>query len=105
MRRQRLADLPSTGGQAKPRPRIGLVWSGGGQGESLAALKWSDILKGEVQGDIRTGGGEYVWQARYLGQIELVYLTDAREVRAAKPEPKPLDPTSACRTVDPRRRT
>ncbi|MHC1789180.1 hypothetical protein [Solidesulfovibrio sp.] len=66
----------------------GLVWSGGGQGEALAALKWSDILKESVQGDIHAAGGQYVWQARYLGQIELVYLTDAREARASKPAPK-----------------
>ena len=67
----------------------GLVWPGaGGQGESLAALKWSEILKGEVQGDLHAAGGEYVWQGRFLGQLELVYLTDAREVRARKPEPK-----------------
>ncbi|MYL82627.1 hypothetical protein GTA51_05690 [Desulfovibrio aerotolerans] len=66
----------------------GLVWPGaGGQGEGLAALKWAEILKGEVQGDIQAGGGQYVWQARYVGQLELIYLTDAREARAQKPEP------------------
>ncbi|KHK04244.1 hypothetical protein [Desulfovibrio sp. TomC] len=67
----------------------GLVWPGAsGQGEALAALKWSDMLKESVQGDINAAGGQYVWQARYLGQLELVYLTDAREVRTQKPEPK-----------------
>ena len=67
----------------------GLVWPGAnGQGEALAALKWTDILKDSVQGDLNAAGGQYVWQARYLGQLELVYLTDAREVRNQKPEPK-----------------
>jgi len=65
----------------------GVVWpGGGGQGESLAALKWADMLKGGVQGEVSVGGGQYVWQARYLGQLELVYLTDARDARAKKPE-------------------
>jgi hypothetical protein len=67
----------------------GLVWPGsGGQGEAVSALKWTDILKESVQGDVQVGGGQFVWQARYLGQLELIYLTDAREVRAQKPEPK-----------------
>jgi len=66
----------------------GLVWSApGGQGEALAGLKWADILKGAVQGEVGSGGGQYVWQARYLGQLELVYLADAREARAEKPAP------------------
>ena len=66
----------------------GLVWAGsGGQGEALASLKWEDILKGAVQGEVSAAGGQYVWQARYLGQLELIYLTDAREARAQKPEP------------------
>lgn len=67
----------------------GLVWAGAsGQGESLAALKWTDILREAVQGDIHVGGGQYAWQARYLGQLQFVYLTDVREARASKPEPK-----------------
>ena len=65
----------------------GLVWSASGQGEALAGLKWAEILKSNVQGEISTGGGQYVWQARYLGQLELIYLADAREARAEKPAP------------------
>ena len=66
----------------------GLVWAGGGgQGEALAALKWDDILKGSVQGELSVAGGQYAWQARYLGQLELIYMTDVREARARKPEP------------------
>lgn len=66
----------------------GVVWPGsGGQGESLAALKWADILKGNVQGEVSLGGGQYVWQARYVGQLELIYLTDARPARTQKAPP------------------
>lgn len=75
----------------------GLVWGGdGGQGEALAGLKWEDILKGSVQGEMNVAGGDYAWQARYLGQMELVYLTDVREAKAAKPaKPKPQEPAPA----------
>jgi len=66
----------------------GLVWPGGnGQGEVLAGLKWAEILKGSVQGEIAAAGSQYLWVARYLGQLELVYLTDARDVRAQQPNP------------------
>ncbi|EHJ46787.1 hypothetical protein DFW101_0770 [Solidesulfovibrio carbinoliphilus subsp. oakridgensis] len=71
----------------------GLVWPGGsGQGEALSGLKWAEMLKGGVQGEVASGGGQYVWQARYLGQLELVYLTDVREARAKKPEPPKAAP-------------
>uniref|UniRef100_I2Q176 Lipoprotein n=1 Tax=Desulfovibrio sp. U5L TaxID=596152 RepID=I2Q176_9BACT len=71
----------------------GLVWPGGsGQGEALAGLKWAEMLKGGVQGEVASGGGQYVWQARYLGQLEMVYLTDVREARAKKPEPPKAAP-------------
>lgn len=72
----------------------GLVWAGdGGQGEALAGLKWDEILKGAVQGELSQGGGVYAWQARYLGEMELVYLTDVREAKAAKPQPAKAAPT------------
>ncbi|MGE4536411.1 MAG: hypothetical protein AB7D37_04990 [Desulfovibrio sp.] len=65
----------------------GVVWAGGGQGEALAGLKWDEILKSSVNGEITSGGAEYLWQARYVGQLEFIYVTDAREARATKPEP------------------
>jgi hypothetical protein len=68
----------------------GSLWPGGApSGESLAGLKWNDILKGSVQGEMSMGGASWVWQARFLGQLNVIYLTDAREARAKKPEPKP----------------
>ncbi len=83
----------------------GLVWAGAtGQGESLASLKWSEILKGAVQGEFASGSGQYAWQARYLGQLQLVYLTDVREARAVKPEPpkKPEEAKAAAPSPEPR---
>ena len=66
----------------------GVVWpGGGGQGEALAGLKWADMLKSNVSGEVSSGGAQYLWQARYVGQLELIYLADAREARNAKPEP------------------
>ncbi|MEA4854968.1 hypothetical protein [Solidesulfovibrio sp.] len=74
----------------------GLVWPGdGGQGEALAGLKWDEILKGAVQGEMAAAGGEYAWQARFLGQMELIYLTDIREAKARKPEPPKAAPEAA----------
>ncbi len=76
----------------------GVVWPGraGQGGEALAGLNWNDILKGAVQGEVSAAGGQYVWQARYVGQVEFIYLTDAREARAKKPEPqKPAAPAPA----------
>jgi hypothetical protein len=67
----------------------GTVWPGGAPGgEGLSGLKWDEILKGSVQGEMSVGGVAWVWQSRYLGQLNVIYLTDAREARAQKPEPK-----------------
>lgn len=74
----------------------GTLWPGGAQGgESLAGLKWNDILKGSVQGEMAVGGGDWVWQSRYLGQLNVIYLADAREARASKPEPKKAETPAA----------
>ncbi len=74
----------------------GLVWPGdGGQGEALAGLNWGEILKGSVQGEMSAAGGQYAWQARYVGQMEFVYLTDVREAKAAKPAPAKAAPAPA----------
>ena len=75
----------------------GVVWpGGGGQGEALAGLKWADMLKSNVNGEVSTGGGQYLWQARYVGQLEIIYLADAREARNAKPAPaKTEEPKTA----------
>lgn len=74
----------------------GSVWPGGSQaGDGLAGLKWNDILKSSVQGDMTVGGASWVWQSRYLGQLNVIYLTDAREARARKPEPKKTETPAA----------
>lgn len=74
----------------------GVVWPGGaGQGEGLAGLKWAEMLKSGVQGEVSAAGGQYAWQARYVGQLEFVYLTDVREARSKKPEPPQPAPAPA----------
>lgn len=65
----------------------GPVWNGGGWGESLASIKWPTLLKGTVSGEVGVGGGQYVWLARYVGQLEFVYLTDVRAARSQKGDP------------------
>lgn len=66
----------------------GAVWPGGNEAAgSLAGVKWPDILKSTVQGEMTVGTGKWVWVARYLGQLNLIYLTDASAARAAKPAP------------------
>lgn len=80
----------------------GTVWSGGAQaGEGLVGLKWDEILKDTVQGEMAVGGGDWVWQSRYLGQLNVIYLTDAKAVRAQKPEPKKAETPPAPEAATP----
>lgn len=58
----------------------------GGDGQGLLAAKWADILKTEVQGEIHAGGGRYIWQARYIGHMPILYLTQAPTGKEAKEE-------------------
>lgn len=62
----------------------GTVWPGGSEQASsaLTAVKWDDILKDDVQGDMTAGGTNWVWVSRYLGQLHVIYLTDAKAARA-----------------------
>jgi len=59
--------------------------------QSLAQLKWKDLLKSEVSGEQNVGGTRYLWQARFLAQVRLIYAVSAVTAppKAAKPEPVP----------------
>jgi len=67
----------------------GTIWPGGSEQGSaaLTAVKWNDILKSNVQGEITVGGTSWIWVSRYLGQLHVVYLTNATAARAKKPAP------------------
>lgn len=73
----------------------GTPWPGGsGQAESMVGIKWADILKSNVQGEMSVGSGKWVWVSRYLGQLQVIYMTDAQAARAKKPEPQKAPPAS-----------
>jgi hypothetical protein len=73
----------------------GTLWPGGGNqgGEALTGVKWEELLKDSVQGEMSMGGGTLVWLSRYLGQLHVIYLTEVvhESAKAAKAEPKPAD--------------
>jgi hypothetical protein len=60
--------------------------SGEGAGQGFLAANWTEVLKTEVQGEIQAGGGRYVWQSRYIGQMPILYLTQAPTAQEAKAE-------------------
>lgn len=61
----------------------GTAWPGGSeQSSALAAVKWEEILKSTVQGTMSVAGGSWVWVARNLGQMHVIYLTDAQAAAA-----------------------
>lgn len=66
----------------------GTIWPGGAShgGEGVSGLKWEELLKSSVQGEMSVGGGTLVWLSRYLGQLHVIYLTDAQTARAAAAE-------------------
>jgi hypothetical protein len=63
------------------------AWAGKNEAaaKSLAGLNWKDILKGNVSGELTQGGVRYVWQTRYLAQVQLVYMVEATAADKAKP--------------------
>lgn len=56
-----------------------VVWPGSDTAEatSLLALPWVETLKNEIQGRVSDGGREYIWLTRYIGDHQLIYLTQA----------------------------
>ncbi len=71
----------------------GVLWTGNNEAVAKAIVdsKWADRLEDEVQGSLGINGVPYVWAARFIGQIEIVYL-----VAADKPAetPTPEEKTS-----------
>ncbi|MFZ5427483.1 MAG: hypothetical protein ACOZEN_10935 [Thermodesulfobacteriota bacterium] len=69
------------------------LWSGDdpSAAQSLAQLKWKDLLKSHVAGEHQIGGTTYLWQSRYIAQNRLIYAVSAAVKAAAAPkeEPKP----------------
>jgi len=57
---------------------------GEGAGQGLLSANWTEILKTEVQGERQIGGGLYVWQSRYIGQMPILYLAQAPTGAQAK---------------------
>jgi len=74
----------------------GTAWPGGSeQGASLASIQWDAILKSNVQGEMSAAGGKWIWVSRNLGQLHVIYLTDAQAARAKNPEPAKAAPEAA----------
>jgi hypothetical protein len=89
----------------------GVLWEGGdpAAAKTLAAAKWADTLKGDICGTVSSNGGQYIWQARYIGNKPIIYLTNAKtpfvsaapaavaapETPAAPPEAAPVQAAPA----------
>ncbi|MDC0335823.1 hypothetical protein OAN24_02850 [Pseudodesulfovibrio sp.] len=62
----------------------GGVWSRGADvdKEALIAVPWAEILKDDVQGQIKVGDKYYTWLARYVGKDTYVYATESVDPKA-----------------------
>ena len=60
-----------------------VVWPGSEEfvADALATEPWEETLKDDVSGTIDLEGHEYVWLSRYLGDKQLVYLTESAPER------------------------
>ncbi len=61
----------------------GVLWPGSDQAlaEAMLAYAWKSELKADVQGETTVNGVTYAWQARWIGQIEIVYVTEISSAR------------------------
>ncbi|WP_156921666.1 hypothetical protein [Desulfovibrio inopinatus] len=62
----------------------GVLWAGDNEtvAQAIVDSKWEQRLDEDVQGAIGINGVPYVWAAKFIGQLEIVYLV---------PADKPLD--------------
>lgn len=60
-----------------------VVWAGSESSsvEELLAEPWEEILKDDVSGTVDKDGREFVWMSRYLGDKQLLYLTEKAPAR------------------------
>ncbi len=68
------------------------LWNGDdpGAAQALAQMDWKNILRSRVSGDQMLGGKRYLWQARAVAQIRLIYaVAHVPDKPKAKPAPKP----------------
>jgi len=77
----------------------GIIWPGSDQAlaEAMLAYAWKMELKDAVQGETTVNGVTYAWQARWIGQIEIVYVTEissAREQAEKAVEDQPVEEVS-----------
>lgn len=56
----------------------GMLWDGGDAalGQALAERPWDEILAEQSAGRLDENGVEYAWQTRYVGNAQIVYLTE-----------------------------
>lgn len=56
----------------------GMLWDGGNPalGQALADRPWEEILNDDTAGRLDENGVEYAWQTRYVGDAQIVYLTE-----------------------------
>lgn len=62
----------------------GVLWTGDDPalGEAMLAYAWNQQLKEDVQNETTVNGVTYAWQARWIGQMEIIYVTEVSSVRA-----------------------
>jgi hypothetical protein len=55
-----------------------VLWAGGygGLAAAVQTEPWAERLKSNVQGEIKVEGRELVWLTRYVGDRQIVYLTE-----------------------------
>ncbi|BBD07800.1 hypothetical protein [Desulfovibrio ferrophilus] len=56
-----------------------VIWNGGDSAlaEALLARPWNEMLAEQASGRVDENGTEYAWLTRYVGDKQLVYLTEA----------------------------
>lgn len=87
------------GGFALATPS-GVIWPGNfGEGSTVSAQNWEEILKRKSCGLIGPSGSEFFWTTRYMGNLPLVYAVPVSAGKAQKAElgdpPPPLKPEPA----------